>query len=71
MKFSITIGGNSQPALIDALNEARKALVDGRCHINSSGSVEVVMGPADAETEAKFRRQHQAAHPRATAPWAK
>ena len=71
MAFSITIGGDDQPALIRAIDEARKALMDGRCHVGMCGCVDVVMGPSDNDTEAEFRRQYQAAHPQTSTPWTK
>ena len=69
MKFLIEIGGKTQPELIHSLDEARKSLVGGICHLNVCGCTDVIMSPATAEDEDEFRRQYVEAHPTPTTIW--
>jgi len=71
MKFLIEIGGATQPDLIRALDEARKQLVGGGCHLNVGGCVDVKLCPATTADAEEFYRQYQEAHPKATAYWSK
>jgi hypothetical protein len=69
IKFIIEIEGQNQPDLIESLDEARKILVSGGCHLNMTGSTNVYMKPATEKDENEFRRQFSAAHPKPAAPW--
>ena len=69
MRFVIEIGGETQPELIGSLDAARERLIEGACYLNICGTRDVRMRPADPESEAQFRHNYEAAHPKPTAPW--
>ena len=70
MKYHIEIEADTQPGLIEAIEEVRSAFASGSSWRNvSSGSFRLKLKPEDERTQEELQQQWKDAHPRPSAPW--